>query len=88
MQKVYDELTAAFRRNEGYLSAPSYERIVKKHTTLFEDADILFLLFQAAGYPIIEERDGYALESFFTPYQEQKYLFSVTAKNCKISRII
>jgi len=73
MQKVYDELTAAFRRNEGYLSAPSYQRIVTKHTTLFEDADILFLLLQAAGYPIVEKGEGYGLESFFTPYHQQKY---------------
>ncbi|MBU1667448.1 3'-5' exonuclease [bacterium] len=73
MQKVYDELTAAFRRNEGYLSAPAYRRIVKKHTTLFEDSDTLFLLLQAAGYPIVEEGTGYCLESFFTPYTQQKY---------------
>jgi DNA polymerase-3 subunit epsilon len=73
MQKVYDELTAAFRRNEGYLSAPSYRRIVKKHTTLFEDTDTLFLLLQASGYPIVEDGDRYRLESFFKPYRDQKY---------------
>lgn len=75
MQRVYEELTSAFRRNEGYLSAASYERIVQKHTTLFEDADTLFILLQAAGYPIVEvENEGkYRLESFFTPYEEQKY---------------
>ncbi len=73
MQKVYDELTAAFRRNEGYLSAPSYRRIVKKHTTLFEDTDTLFFLLQAAGYPIVEDGANYRLESFFKPYAEQKY---------------
>jgi len=73
MQKVYDELTAAFRRNEGYLSAPSYRRIVKKHTTLFEGIDTLFFLLQAAGYPIVEDGENYRLESFFTPYAQQKY---------------
>ena len=73
MRKVYDELTAAFRRNEGYLSAPSYRRIVKKYTTLFEDTDTLFFLLQAAGYPIVEDGDRYRLESFFKPYAEQKY---------------
>jgi len=73
MQKVYDELTAAFRRNEGYLSAPSYRRIVKKHTTLFEGTDTLFFLLQAAGYPIVEDGENYRLESFFKPYAEQKY---------------
>lgn len=73
MQKVYEELTSAFRRNEGYLSQASYARIVKKHTTLFEDADTLFILLQASGYPIIEENNIYRLESFFTPYHKQKY---------------
>jgi len=73
MQKVYEELTAAFRRNEGYLSAPSYRRIVKKHTTLFEGTEMLFFLLQAAGYPIVEDGENYRLESFFTPYSEQKY---------------
>ena len=73
MQKVYEELTSAFRRNEGYLSAPSYRRIVKKHTTLFESSDTLFFLLQAAGYPIVEDGENYRLESFFIPYSEQKY---------------
>jgi DNA polymerase-3 subunit epsilon len=73
MQKVYEELTSAFRRNEGYLSAPSYRRIVKKHTTLFESTDTLFFLLQASGYPIVEDGENYRLESFFTPYREQKY---------------
>ena len=73
MQKVYEELTSAFRRNEGYLSLASYERIVKKHTTLFEDEETLFILLQAAGYPIIEENGRYKFETFFTAYAEQKY---------------
>ena len=73
MQRVYEELTAAFRRNDGYLSPASYERIVKKHTTLFEDADTLFILLQASGYPIVYEEGKYRLETYFTPYQEQKY---------------
>lgn len=73
MLKVYEELTAAFRRNEGYLSSSSYRRIVKKHTTLFEDTDTLFFLLQASGYPIVEEEEKYKLESFFMPYKEQKY---------------
>jgi len=73
MQKVYNELTEAFRRNSGYLSTPSYRRIVKKHTTLFEDEDTLYLLLQASGYPIVEEENRYCLESYFCSYREQKY---------------
>jgi len=73
MQKVYEELTLAFRRNEGRLSVASYDRIVSKHTTLFEDSDTLFLLLQAAGYPIIEDGRGYCLQTYTTPYQKQKF---------------
>ena len=73
MQRVYEELTSAFRRNSGYLSRASYERIVKKHTTLFEDADTLFMLLQASGYPIVYQNGRYRLETYFTPYKEQKY---------------
>jgi DNA polymerase-3 subunit epsilon len=73
MQKVYEELTTAFRRNEGYLSTKSYERIVKKYTTLFEEPDTLFFLLQASGYPIVEEEGTYYLESISTLYYNQKY---------------
>ncbi len=74
MQKVYEELTSAFRRNGGYLSQLSYERIVKKHTSLFEEEpDTLLLILQSSGYPIDKEGDRYILESYFTPYFEQQY---------------
>ena len=73
MQRVYEELTSAFRRNSGYLSHASYERIVNKHTTLFEDADTLFILLQASGYPIAYEDGRYRLETYFTSYKNQKY---------------
>ena len=73
MQKVYEALTSAFRRNSGRLSSASYDRIVSKHTTLFEDSDVLFLLLQASGYPIIEDKKGYRLETYTTHYQEQRF---------------
>ncbi len=74
MQKVYEELTSAFRRNDGKLSSESYKRIVLKHTTLFEDTQTLFLLLQASGYPIEEEESGgYRLLTYNTPYREQKF---------------
>lgn len=73
MRRVYEELTAAFRRNNGRLSPASYERIVSKHTTLFENADTLFLLLQASGYPIEKENEEYRLTTYTTPYREQKF---------------
>ncbi len=73
MRKVYEELTTAFRRNNGRLSIASYERIVSKHTTLFEDVDTLFILLQASGYPIVQDTNGFILETYKTVYQEQKF---------------
>ena len=74
MQKVYSELTNAFRKNGGELSAERYREIVTRHTTLFEGADTIFLLLQASGYPISEtEEGGYRLETCITPYREQRY---------------
>ena len=73
MQNLFDELTAAFRRNMGKLSPEAYERIVRKHCSLFEDSDTIFMLLQASGYPIVEQVDGYANKTFFTPYRKQRY---------------
>ena len=74
MRKVFNELTAAFRKNGGELPAERYARIAKKYTTLFEESDTIFLLLQASGYPITETKEGnYRLETCFTPYRKQHY---------------
>ncbi len=74
MQKVFDELTTAFRKYSGVLSEEQYKHIAIKHTTLLEDSDTIFILLQASGYPIEQEEDGrYRLETYFTPYEEQRY---------------
>lgn len=74
MQKVFDELTIAFRKHLGVLSGEQYEHIAMKHTTLLEDADTIFILLQASGYPISQREDGtYQLDTFFTPYFQQRY---------------
>ena len=73
MLKVYDELTAAFRRNAGRLSPEAYDRIVRKHTTLFEDGDTIFVLLQASGYPIEMDGEGYRFRPWFTPYTEETF---------------
>jgi len=73
MQKVYEELTSAFRRNDGKLSRASYNRIVSKHTTLFEDVETLFLLLQASGYPISQKDNEFILDTYYRVYQEQKF---------------
>jgi DNA polymerase-3 subunit epsilon len=74
MQKVFEELTTAFRKNDGLLQDEQYKRIVNKHTTLLEDADIIFILLQASGYPITQENEEYyRLETYFTPHEEQRY---------------
>ena len=74
MQKVFDELTTAFRKHDGVLNEDQYKHIAIKYTTLLEDSDTIFILLQASGYPIEQTDEGkYKLETFFTPYQEQKY---------------
>ena len=74
MQKVFEELTTAFRKHKGLLNETQYKAIVLKYTTLLEDSDTIFILLQASGYPIEQNDDGnYRLQTFFTPYREQQY---------------
>lgn len=73
MQKVFDELTTAFRKHNGVLSQEQYHHIATRHTTLLEDSDTIFILLQASGYPIIQEENAYKLLTCFTPYHAQKY---------------
>jgi len=73
MQKVFEELTTAFRKQDGVLCEEKYKQIVMKYTTLLEESDTIFILLQASGYPIVEVEDGYKLETYFTPYENQKY---------------
>ncbi len=74
MQKVFDELTTAFRKHDGVLSEEQYKHIAVKYTTLLEDSDTIFILLQASGYPIEQNENGkYRLETYFTSYEEQRY---------------
>jgi len=74
MQKVFNELTTAFRKHQGVINEQQYKAIVDKHTTLLEDSDTICILLQASGYPIEKtEDDNYRLQTFITPYREQKY---------------
>jgi len=74
MQKVFDELTTAFRKHDGVLNEEQYKHIAVRYTTLLEDSDTIFILLQASGYPIEQDEDGnYRLETYFTPYDKQRY---------------
>ncbi|RRS30449.1 MAG: DNA polymerase III subunit epsilon [Epsilonproteobacteria bacterium (ex Lamellibrachia satsuma)] len=74
MQKVFDELTIAFRKHKGVLNKEQYRHIAIKYTTLLEDSDTIFILLQASGYPIEQlDDETYRLKTCFTPYKEQKY---------------
>lgn len=73
MQKVFEELTIAFRKHKGVITKEQYTYIAEKHCTLLEDCDTIFILLQASGYPISEDEKGYRLDTYFTPYHEQKY---------------
>ena len=73
MQKVFEELTTAFRKFNGVLSSDQYTYIANKHSTLLEDSDTVFILLQASGYPISEHEVGYKLDTYFTSHETQKY---------------
>ena len=73
MQKVFNELTQAFRKYNGVLSEEKYADIVNKHTTLLEDSDTVFILLQASGYPISHNNNTYRLNTCFTSHKEQNY---------------
>jgi len=74
MQKVFDELTMAFRKHKGVLNREQYKHIAIKYTTLLEDSDTIFILLQASGYPIEQlDDETYRLKTCFTSYKEQKY---------------
>jgi DNA polymerase-3 subunit epsilon len=73
MQKIYEELTRAFRKNSGVLSFKSYNGIISEYTTLSIDIDTTFLLLQASGYPIAKTENGYLLKTYNRAYQKQKF---------------
>ena len=74
MQKVFEELTTAFRKHGGVLNQSEYDEIVTKHTTLLEDPQTILLLLQASGYPIEEiASSSYRLQTYFTPFQSQRF---------------
>lgn len=85
MQKVYEELTLAFRKHGGVLSDAQYHYIVDRHCTLLESSDTIFLLLQASGYPISLSHEGYyRLETFFTDYSSQRYcIFDIETNGSK-----
>ncbi len=74
MQKLFEPLTASFRRNRGFLDYDRFYAIVKKYTTFSEDCSTIALLLQASGYPIEEILNGYKFKPMHTPYLKDTYV--------------
>lgn len=74
MQKLFDKLTATFRKMGGEISYDLFDKTVKQNSTLFEDSETIFLLLQASGYPIESSIVGYRLKTYFTPWKSQEYV--------------
>jgi len=74
MQKLYEPLTASFRRNKGFLDYDRFDAITKKYTRLFEDSSTIAQLLQANGYPIEEKLNGFYFEPMFTNYKDETYV--------------
>lgn len=74
MQNVFEHLTKTFRRHGGTISQETFDSVVYKHTTLFEESDTIFYLLQASGYPIESlDEGGYRFKPYFTPYHEERF---------------
>lgn len=71
MQKVFEHLTTTFRSNQGAISRELFDKIVYKHSTLFEESDTIYYLLQASGYPIETKDDKYIYKPYFTSYKDE-----------------
>ncbi len=74
MQLLFDYLTHTFRKNGGFLEEKKFYEIIKKKSTLLEDADTITLLLQVNGYPIEQKDNGFIFKPMFTNYKEQEYV--------------
>jgi DNA polymerase-3 subunit epsilon len=72
MQKLFENLTVAFRKHQGEMDFATFEKVVRKFNPL-DSFETTFLLLQASGYPIESTLLGYRLKTFFTPYKEQVF---------------
>ncbi|MBN2768492.1 MAG: 3'-5' exonuclease [Campylobacterales bacterium] len=74
MQKVFEELTKAFRKNSGIIEKEHYDTIVYKHSTLFERSDTIYHLLKASGYPIdVIDSGFYRHAPSFNDYKSDLY---------------
>lgn len=73
MQKIFEQLTTAFRKNGGTLNQMQFEYIINHSDILDEDIEIAFILLQASGYPIETKDTSFILKPYFTPYQDDRY---------------
>jgi DNA polymerase-3 subunit epsilon len=73
MQKVFEQLTKSFRHNKGIINKETFDNIVYKHSTLFEESETIYYILQASGYPIENENDKYIYKPFFTAYKDEVF---------------
>ena len=76
MQKVFEGLTRAFRKNDGIIDKERFDTIVYKYTTLFERSDTIYHLLKVSGYPIDVIDGGYRYAPYFNDYKSDLYLHS------------
>jgi len=74
MQNLFEPLTVAFRKNDGFLSNDKFYSILKKYSTITEDEATIAELVIASGYPIKEEKNGYKFKPMHTSYKAQEYV--------------
>jgi len=73
MQKIFETLTTAFRKNQGFLTHQQLKAFLAKHKNIYSDMDTFVLVLEASGYPIETTPKGFRLKTFFHHYTEQKF---------------
>ncbi|MEA2029400.1 MAG: exonuclease domain-containing protein, partial [Campylobacterota bacterium] len=73
MQKIFETLTTAFRKNQGFLTRQQFKAFLAKHKDIYSDIDTFVLVLEASGYPIETTANGFKLTTFFNDYKKQEF---------------
>ncbi|SHO80475.1 DNA polymerase III epsilon subunit [hydrothermal vent metagenome] len=73
MQNIFNELTIKFKKNRGILSINEFQNFISKRVDLYTEIEQFFIILQASGYPISQNREGFKLDTYFRKYKNQKF---------------
>ncbi len=73
MQKLFDNLTTAFRKNQGFLTRTQLKAFLNHSDDIYSNLDTFVMILDSCGYPIETTPLGFKLKTFFYSYEEQKF---------------